>query len=71
MWPHDWHMGWMWFAWPLGVVLLIVLIWAFARGAAPPSRGDEESPDAILTRRYARGDIDEEEYHRRLNDLRK
>jgi len=71
MWPHDSHMGWMWFAWPLGIVLLIVLIWALARGAAPPSRPDGESPEAILERRYARGEIDEEEYHRRLSDLRR
>lgn len=72
MWPHDAHMGWMWFAWPLGIVLLIVLVWALARAAAPPAPpGGEESAEAILKRRYARGEIDDQEYQRRLRELRK
>ncbi|MEO8520182.1 MAG: SHOCT domain-containing protein [Acidobacteriota bacterium] len=39
---------------------------------APPAapRG-EDSPEAILKRRYAHGDVDREEYERRLADLRK
>lgn len=58
--------------WLFGIVLLGALIWAVAR-AARPSRGGprEETPETILKRRYARGELDHEEYERRLNDLRK
>ena len=48
-----------------------VVIWAIARAAGSPVSGrDEESPEAILKRRYARGELDEQEYERRLNTLR-
>jgi len=30
-----------------------------------------ESPETILKQRYARGDLDRDEYERRLSDLRK
>jgi putative membrane protein len=58
--------------WLFGIVLLVALIWAVAR-AAGSSRGGprEESPETILKRRYARGEVDREEYERRLTDLRR
>jgi len=37
-------------------------------GQAPPSRPD--SPEDILKRRYAAGEIDREDYESRLRDLR-
>lgn len=66
------HMGWMGLWWIVGVVLLLLLVWAVARasGLPGPSR-TEEPPETILKRRYARGDIDREEFERRLTDLRK
>lgn len=72
MWPMDGHMGWMWLWWLFGLALLVLLIWAVARAAASSSRPrDEESPESILKRRYARGEVDEQEYERRLSNLRK
>ena len=68
----GYHMGWMWIWWIGGLVVLVLLVWAIARGTAGPAAtctGD--SPEAILKRRYAHGDIDREEYERRLGDLRK
>jgi putative membrane protein len=65
-------MGGMWLWWIIGVGVLVLLVWVIARAAgstAPPS-GDD-SPDTILKRRYARGELDREEYERRLSDLRK
>lgn len=65
-------MGWMWLWWLFGVVLLVLFVWAVARGATSSSRPrDDESPEAILKRRYARGELDAQEYERRLTDLRK
>ncbi len=73
MWPgYGDHMGWMGLWWVVGAVLLLLLVWAVARasGLPGPSR-TEEPPETILKRRYARGDIDREEFERRLTDLRK
>ena len=66
------HMGWMWLWWLLGLGLLVLVVWAIARaagGQAAPRQ--DESPETILKRRYARGEIDRDEYERRLSDLRK
>ena len=58
--------------WLFGLAVLVLLIWVVVRAVGPsgPGRG-EESPETILKRRYARGEVDREEYERRLNDLRR
>jgi len=61
-------MGAMWLWWVFGLALVLAVIWAGARAAAPGP--DHETPEAILKRRYARGEMDREEYERRLRDLR-
>jgi putative membrane protein len=73
VWPgHGVHMAWMWLWWIVGLALLVIVVWIVARrmrsSAPPPSR---ESPEAILQRRYALGEIDHEEYEQRLTILRK
>jgi putative membrane protein len=66
------HMAWMALWWTGGVAVLVPLVWAIARAAGSPGTGPaEESPETILKRRYARGDIDREEFDRRLTDFRK
>ena len=65
-------MGWMGLWWILGLAVLLLFVWVMARMAGSTGAGrTEESPEAILKRRYARGDIDREEFERRLTDLRK
>ena len=65
-------MGWMGLWWLVGVAVVLLLVWAVARASGLPGAGrTEESPETILTRRYARGDIDREEFERRLTDIRK
>jgi putative membrane protein len=66
------HAAVMMLGWLFGILLLFFLIWAIARVTGSPRVGPrEESPEAILKRRYARGEVDREEYERRLSDLRK
>ena len=72
MWPgYGEHMGWMWLGWLTGLGVVLLLVWVIARAAAPSTPPNEESPETILKRRYARGEVDEQEYERRLNSLRK
>ncbi len=56
------------------VVLLIAavaaLIWYLGQSGRQRDKGREESPEEILKRRYAKGEIEKEEYERRLEDLR-
>ena len=72
MWPYMGSMGW-WMAlwWITGIVVLVLLVWlvAGASGGFLP-RGDE-TPEQILKRRYAKGEIERDEYQRRLEDLRR
>lgn len=76
MWGH----GWGWAGWVLFVVLTVVF-WAavitaivlairYAGGArnsgsAPPPYGPPH-PEDVLAERFARGEIDEDEYRRRV-----
>lgn len=72
MWPHMGSMGWgmvLW--WGAGILILVLLVWLLARAADGSRRGSEETPEQLLKRRYAKGEIEREEYQRRLEDLRR
>ncbi|MFF4585395.1 SHOCT domain-containing protein [Streptomyces sp. NPDC001388] len=74
--------GWGWFTMSVGMVLFwaaliacgVLLFRALSRpagpgattGAAPP----RTTPEQLLAERFARGEIDEDEYRRRLTVLR-
>jgi putative membrane protein len=73
----GWH-SWSWWAW-LAMSLSMVAFWgliiwgvvAIVRGVGGSRRRPEgRDPEQILAERFARGEIDEEEYHRRLQTLR-
>ena len=69
-WFNDGHMVWMTISWLVGIGLFLMLMALLAiaiRGGAQT----KDSPEDILRRRYAAGDIDTEEYERRLAELRK
>lgn len=71
-----WHMGGMWLGWLLVLVVVVAVIWLIVRAAGGGERRrdhrpETESPEQILKQRYARGEIDREEYERRLADLRR
>lgn len=80
-WCGD-HMGWggwsMMFGWTLILVLVVLAVWAIGQGKWPgggPGDRDggrgEDRAEAVLREQYARGEIDEETYRRRLNELRR
>ena len=75
MW-HNWWGGW-WIIMPLVMLAFLgAFIWfmvAIGRAApALPRIGPDPEEDAerILAERYARGEIDDDEYRRRLDTLR-
>ncbi|MEV7242242.1 SHOCT domain-containing protein [Streptomyces sp. NPDC093248] len=79
---YDHDAGWGWFAmsvgmllfWALIVALGVLLYRALARpregGAPAGTRPAGPAAEHLLAERFARGEIDEEEYRRRLAVLR-
>ena len=61
-------MGWMAVWWVLGPILIAVLAWGLFKGAPGP-RASSESPEEILRRRYARGELDDETFRRMRDEL--
>ena len=69
-------MGWHWGWWAFWIVLILLLAWGMARGIGRrgASGGGTEagvSAEETLRRRFAAGEIDEEEFNRKLEALRK
>ncbi|HEX6969567.1 MAG TPA: SHOCT domain-containing protein [Micromonosporaceae bacterium] len=67
--------GWMWPMWGLMMVfwlaVIALLVWLAVRYTRTHSNGDDkESARRILAERYARGELDTDEYHHRLDNLR-
>ena len=55
-------------------VLIIALVWLLTRAgmtSAPPAPPGRESPEEILKRRYASGEINPDDYKRMLNEIRR
>ena len=57
--------------WILWLALLALIIWLVVRGSAAGESARQDTPEQIVKRRYARGEITGEEYERILNDLRR
>jgi putative membrane protein len=53
------------------LLVVLLLVWIVARAGGSGSWRSDETPEQILKHRYARGEIEREEYERRLADLRK
>jgi putative membrane protein len=71
---HDWgfHGSGMWLGWIIGLIVVIAIIWIIIRalGRSDNSNipGGKSTLD-ILKERYARGEIDKEEFEKRKKDL--
>lgn len=76
MWWND-GWGWWWMMPLLMVAFWVAVVWLVVglvrgRPVARPDGASErpESPEQVLAHRYARGELDDEEYRRRLDTLR-
>ena len=72
-WGYAWMAIGMVIFWALLIAVVVAMVRYLARpdrpvGAAPADR--PLSPEQMLAERYARGEIDEDEYRRRLETLR-
>jgi putative membrane protein len=65
----GWIGGGMWLFWILLIVIVVVLVRALAGSGSASRPAHQQSPMEILKARYARGEIDEEEFKRRRRDL--
>lgn len=73
---HDgwmFGMGWLWL---LVVILVVAAIWIALRTGSRAGAGEtgrplreRSTPEEVLRDRFARGDIDEQEYRSRLRTL--
>jgi len=63
-------MGW---GWIIGLVVLVLVVLFIVRSTNPNtgdrSVGEGESPLDVLKKRYARGEIDKEEFEEKKKDL--
>ena len=72
MWPYMGSMRWwmvLW--WVAGIIVLVLLVQLVAGTTGGFSPRSDETPEQILKRRYAKGEIEREEYQQRLEDLRR
>ncbi|HLG57126.1 MAG TPA: SHOCT domain-containing protein [Vicinamibacterales bacterium] len=69
-WYDGWSMGWMMLSVLIGLVLVVLALWAVVQAGFSRTTV-EDSAEAILKRRYARGEIDREDYEERRQHVRK
>jgi len=68
-WDGGAHMAWMGIWWIVAVALIVAVVWSLRSSSRGGTRGASESPEEILKRRYASGEIDRETYHRMMKDV--
>jgi putative membrane protein len=75
MWGDGDHMGggWWWvmgIGWLVFLTLIVVLAFVLIRSLTQPRPNARNAADEILAERFARGEIDEQEYRQRRATLR-
>ncbi len=66
---HGWGMGWWWI---IGLILLIFIIWMVVKAVNTRQTTDKKQEKTaldILKERYAKGEIDKQEYEERRREL--
>ena len=59
----------MWLLWIVLIVVLALVIKAATGGGSGQGGGQTKTPREILDERYARGEIDKDEYEQKQRDL--
>ena len=72
---HGWGMGYgMGWWWIIGVIIMVVVVWMVVKvinqSNNPNTRLSNKSALDILKERYARGEIDKQEFEERKNNLK-
>jgi putative membrane protein len=67
----GWSLGGMWLSGVVLIAVLAVVIWWVAGMGRRSARAPQDPAEEALRLRYARGEIDHDEYERRLHNLRK
>ncbi|HYW93045.1 MAG TPA: SHOCT domain-containing protein [Gammaproteobacteria bacterium] len=77
-WFGAWHWVWMGLWWLFLIAVVVAVVWGVVgwrrQWALPPGQArppEIESPEEILHKRYARGEIEREEYQEKLEVLRR
>ncbi|MDD5517604.1 SHOCT domain-containing protein [Marinilabilia sp.] len=69
---HGWGMGMGWW-WVIGLIIVIAVVWMVVKGMSQNNRpgNPPESKSALdyLKERYARGEINKQEFEERKKDL--
>jgi putative membrane protein len=66
---HGFFGGGMWLLWIGLIVVLVLVVRAMSGAGSAQGGGQPRSPREILDERYARGEIDKEEYDQKRKDL--
>ncbi len=67
----GWMGAGMWLLWIVLIIVVVVLVKAMTGSGSNTPGERHDSPLEILKARYARGEIDEEEFERRRKELEK
>lgn len=67
MWA-GWGIHWVWMV-GFWVIVVAIIAWAVVRLAPTTADRQDETARHILDARYARGELDDEEYRRRRSEL--
>tara|TARA_R110002050_G_scaffold85091_1_gene181541 strand:+ start:6425 stop:6658 length:234 start_codon:yes stop_codon:yes gene_type:complete len=69
---HGWGMGMGWW-WVIGLIIVIAVVWMVVKGMSQNNRpgNQPESKSALdyLKERYARGEINKQEFEERKRDI--
>lgn len=70
MWGDHWMFGgYMWLFWILVLGGLIFLIWWIIKQSQSRPSGSEDDALEILKKKYAKGEIDKEEFEQKKKDI--
>jgi putative membrane protein len=70
MWGNHWMFGgWMWVFWIAIIVGVFFLVKRLVQQSKPGEQKQEESPLEVLKKRYAKGEIDKDEFEQKKKDL--